>query len=139
METTQQTKLSSVIPCLLYRDAAAAIDWLTRAFGLAKAMVVAGADGAIEHAELTWDNGVIMLGSAPTTDEPGQLSWPPGAGSIYVIVDDPDAHHERAVAAGAEIVLPLKDEEYGSRGYTARDLEGNLWTFGTYRPVLPDD
>jgi len=135
--TQQQTKISSMIPCLRYRDARAAIDWLTRAFGLTEAMVVAGSDDVIQHAELTWDNGMVMLGSEPATDEPGRLSWPSGSGSIYVIVDDPDAHHERAIAAGAEIVLPLQDEDYGSRGYTARDPEGNLWSFGTYRPVLP--
>ncbi|HEY3261583.1 MAG TPA: VOC family protein [Pseudonocardiaceae bacterium] len=137
MVTTQLTKISSVIPCLRYRDARAAIDWLVEAFGLIEAMVAEGPDGVINHAELTWDNGMVMLGSEPQADEPGRLSWPSGAGSVYVIVDDPDAHHERAVAAGAEIVLPLKDEDYGSRGYTARDPEGNLWSFGTYRPEPP--
>jgi uncharacterized glyoxalase superfamily protein PhnB len=137
MSTTHLTKISSVIPCLRYRDARAAIDWLTRAFGLIEAMVVAGADGVIEHAELAWDNGVVMLSSEPQLGGPDRLSWPPGAGSVYIIVDDPDAHHARAIAAGAEIVLPLKDEDYGSRGYTARDPEGNLWSFGTYRPALP--
>ena len=94
MATTQLTKISSVIPCLRYRDAGAAIDWLIRAFGLTEAMVAAGPDGEIQHAELTWDNGAIMLGSQPRSDEPGRLSWPPGAGSIYVIVDDPDARSE---------------------------------------------
>jgi uncharacterized glyoxalase superfamily protein PhnB len=54
--------------------------------------------------------------------------------SVYLVVDDPDAHHERAKKAGAEIVRGLRDEDYGSRGYTARDPEGNLWSFGTYRP-----
>ena len=64
----------------------------------------------------------------------------PGCGgepaSIYVIVDDADAHHDRAVAHGAEVVFPLKDEDYGGRDYTARDPEGNLWSFGTYRPEV---
>jgi uncharacterized glyoxalase superfamily protein PhnB len=56
--------------------------------------------------------------------------------SVYLVVSDPDAHHQRATAAGAEIVIPLRDEDYGSRGYTARDPEGNLWSFGTYQPEL---
>lgn len=55
-------------------------------------------------------------------------------GGIYVVVDDADSHHERARDAGAEIVQPLADEDYGSRGYAARDPEGHVWNFGTYRP-----
>ena len=62
-----------------------------------------------------------------------------GPAWIYLVVDDPDAHYERAVAAGAEIVQPLTDEDYGSRGYTARDPEGNVWSFGTYQPATADD
>jgi uncharacterized glyoxalase superfamily protein PhnB len=92
--------------------------------------------GPVEHAELSWDNGMVMIGSEPVEGD-GRLAWPAGVGAVYVIVDDPDAHHRRAVAAGAEIVQPLKDEDYGSRGYTTRDPEGVLWTFGTYRPQLP--
>ncbi|HUF02532.1 MAG TPA: VOC family protein [Gaiellaceae bacterium] len=53
---------------------------------------------------------------------------------MYVIVADVDGHYERARSAGAEIVRELKDTDYGSRGYMARDSEGNLWSFGTYRP-----
>ena len=54
--------------------------------------------------------------------------------SIYAVVADPDAHHDRAKAAGAQIVRQLADQPYGSREYSARDLEGNLWSFGTYDP-----
>jgi uncharacterized glyoxalase superfamily protein PhnB len=59
-----------------------------------------------------------------------------GQGWLYVVIENPDPHHERAVAAGAEIVRPLEDTDYGSRDYSARDPEGNLWSFGTYRPTL---
>jgi len=136
MTTQQLTKLSSVIPCLRYRDARAAIQWLTNAFGLTAALVVPEeGSGPVEHAELVWDNGMVMIGSEPA-DGDGRLDWPAGVGAIYVIVDDPDEHHRRSVQAGADIVAPLKDEDYGSRGYTARDPEGVLWTFGTYRPEL---
>ena len=55
---------------------------------------------------------------------------------LYLVVSDPDAHHARAVDAGAEVVIPLRDEEYGSRGYSALDPEGNVWSFGTYRPEV---
>lgn len=123
-----------MIPCLSYRDARAAIDWLVEAFGFTEVAAYAGTDRAIEHAELAWDNGMIMLGSARDGDDP--LAIRQGTGAVYVIVQDPDAHHARAVAAGAEIVRELQDMDYGSRDYAARDLEGNLWSFGTYRPDL---
>jgi uncharacterized glyoxalase superfamily protein PhnB len=110
-----------------------AIRWLREAFGFTEILVVAGPEGTIAHAELGWRTGVIMLGSG--TREPFDKV---GMASVYVIVDDPDVHYQRAVAAGAEIVLPLKDEDYGSRDYTARDPEGNLWSFGTYRVSGPD-
>jgi uncharacterized glyoxalase superfamily protein PhnB len=57
-----------------------------------------------------------------------------GEGWVYVAVEDPDALHERAKAAGAEIVMAPMDTDYGSRDFALRDLEGNLWSFGTYRP-----
>jgi uncharacterized glyoxalase superfamily protein PhnB len=65
------------------------------------------------------------------------MTFDHGPSSTYVVVDDPDAHHERAVAAGAEIVRELTDTDYGSREFSARDPEGNLWSFGTYRPEAP--
>ena len=51
-----------------------------------------------------------------------------------MVAENPDAHHERAVAAGAKLVRPLEDTGYGSREYSVRDPEGNLWSFGTYDP-----
>ena len=126
-----------VIPSFRYRDAAAAIDWLERAFGFERHAVHGGENGRIEHAELRLGSGMIMLGSARETDgwpsrTPDQLGGV--TGGTYVIVDDPDAHFERARAAGAEIVRGLTDQDYGSRDYSARDPEGYLWSFGTYRP-----
>jgi uncharacterized glyoxalase superfamily protein PhnB len=72
-----------------------------------------------------------MLGS----EKDDQYGSHAGQGWLYVAVDDPDAHCERARAAGAEIVRDLGDTDYGSRDYAARDPEGNLWSFGTYRPA----
>jgi uncharacterized glyoxalase superfamily protein PhnB len=65
----------------------------------------------------------------------GSPEFPSGPSTIYVVVDDPDAHHDRARAAGAEIVRELTDQDYGSREYAARDPAGNVWSFGTYMPA----
>ena len=122
-------------PCLFYRDAPALIDWLERAFGFKKRLVVPGENGAVAHAELSFGDGVVMVGSA--RPERGWVSPRDLSGLnqvISVTVDDPDAHYARAKAAGAEILQELKDEDYGSRGYLTRDPEGNQWYFGTYRP-----
>lgn len=85
------------------------------------------------HAELAYGTGMVMLGTLET----GDGLWDLAPVGVYVAVDDPDAHHGTAVAAGAEIVTGLTDTDYGSRTYTARDPEGNVWSFGTYRPA-PD-
>jgi uncharacterized glyoxalase superfamily protein PhnB len=130
------TQGPSISPTLRYRDALAAIDFLVDAFGFQKAMMVPGENGTVAHAELRYGNGMIMLGSADKGNEFDRITPPPGNSAAYVVVDDADAHHDRAKAAGAEIVYPLTDQEYGSRDYAARDPEGNLWSFGTYRPTL---
>ena len=126
-----------IVPALRYRNAKAAIDWLCKAFGFEPKMVVPGEDGRIAHAELVLGNGMIMLGDAET--EYSYLVGPPVPGQpvtqgLYVVVDDVDKHHARAVAEGAEIVLGLKTQDYGGRDYTARDPEGHVWTFGSYDP-----
>jgi uncharacterized glyoxalase superfamily protein PhnB len=137
MPETAQHETPNIFPALRYQDAAAAIDWLERAFGFARGLVVAGDDGTIHHAELSLGPGWIMLGSS--RDDVYRMRSPRELGavnqSIYVAIADPDAHHARAKAAGAEIVRELADTDYGSREYTCRDLEGHLWTFGTYRPA----
>jgi uncharacterized glyoxalase superfamily protein PhnB len=126
----------TIFPTLRYRDAPAAIDWLGRAFGFEPRMVVDGPEGTVAHAELTYDGAMIMLGTArpPEADAYSKAAPPPGSSSMYVVIADPDAHHERAVAAGADVVRAPQDTDYGAREYTARDLEGNVWSFGTYQP-----
>jgi uncharacterized glyoxalase superfamily protein PhnB len=139
MPAHTESKGSVVIPSLRYHDAAQAIEWLCRAFGFEKHLVVPGDNGTIAHAQLTFGNGMIMLGSA-RDDEFGQLQKTPalvggvGTQSPYVIVADVDTHHARAVAAGAQMVYPLKDDGHGGRSYSCRDPEGHLWHFGTYDP-----
>jgi uncharacterized glyoxalase superfamily protein PhnB len=130
---------ATIIPTLRYENAAAAIDWLCRAFGFERHLVVPGDDGTITHAQLVLGDGMIMVGSA-RDDEFGRLQRTPrqvggvGTQSPYIIVADVDAHHARAVAAGAEVTMPPRDEDYGGRFYSCRDPEGHLWNFGTYDP-----
>ena len=129
---------ANVITTMRYRAAAAAIEWLCRAFGFEEHLVVPGDAATIAHAQLVLGDGMIMLGSA-RDDAWGALVKPPrdrggATGAVYVVVEDADAHHARAAAAGAEIVEPLEDKEYGGRGYGCRDLEGQVWSFGTYDP-----
>lgn len=132
---------STVIPCLRYRDAPAAIQWLCEAFGFERHAVHTNPDGSIAHAQLTFGNGMVMLGSVLAEETPwGRLIRQPdglsGAEtqSPYVIVADADRVYERAKAAGAEIVIDIKDEDYGGRGFSCRDPEGHLWNFGSYDP-----
>lgn len=134
---------SALVSCLNYKDADAAVDWLCRAFGFTEHAVYRDDAGKVVHAELTFGNGMIMIGPDQKGDF-GKLvmTLPERAGgrctqTIFAVVDDADAHHARAIAAGAEIVTPLKDESYGGRGYTARDPEGHAWGFGTYDPWNP--
>ena len=125
------------IAFMRYEDAATAIDWLERAFGFERSEVHEGPNGGVAHAELTFGDGMVMLSTAgenrlglKTARELGAVNQ-----GVYVIVDDGiEAHHERALAAGAEVLQELEDTDYGSRNYTVRDPEGNVWSFGTYRP-----
>jgi uncharacterized glyoxalase superfamily protein PhnB len=139
MSSLPKNTKATVIPCLRYRDAQAAIEWLCRAFGFEKHLVVPGEGGTIAHAELSFGNGMIMLGSVKESEFDRLMKQPDEIGgaeteTAYVIVSDADALYARAKAAGAKIVLDIKDEDYGGRGFSCRDLEGRLWNFGTYDP-----
>ena len=129
---------AKIIPALRYVDAPAAIEWLCTAFGFEKHLVVPGEDDQIAHAQLTFRNSMIMLGSAREGEYDDLLIQPGDAGAVtqspYVIVDDVDAHYERASAAGAEIVMQPADQDYGGRLYICRDIERHLWNFGSYDP-----
>ena len=126
--------MQSIYPVLKYSDAHAAIDFLERAFGFQRHAVHEGEGGAIVHAELRFGDQVVMLSSAGV----GDPAYDQGLGrtTVYVVVDEVDALFDTAKAAGAEIVLEPTDQDYGSRDFSARDPEGNIWSFGTYRPEL---
>jgi uncharacterized glyoxalase superfamily protein PhnB len=119
--------MSTISPIIPYRDPRAAIDFLCDAFGFERHAVHESEDGELQHVELRLGDDVIM----PAPLRLGE----PGHTSIYAVVEDADAHHARAAAAGAEITTELRDTDYGSRDYAAKDLEGNMWYFGTYRPL----
>ena len=127
------TKPKFVWPCLSYEDAPAAVRWLCDVLGFEETLVVRdGSDPAVvHHAELRWpEGGGVMFGSAHRGTE---FSRNVGLGSAYVVTDRPDEVHARAVAGGARVVQAMEDTDYGSRGFTVADPEGNLWSFGTYR------
>jgi uncharacterized glyoxalase superfamily protein PhnB len=122
-------------PILGYRDLGAAIDWLCRVFGFEPLEVARAEDGSYAHVELRLGAGVIMPTTTRDAVDPGNpWAGPIGTQGLYVALDGIEAHYERTVAEGAEIARALATTDWGSTEYTARDLEGNLWAFGTYRP-----
>jgi uncharacterized glyoxalase superfamily protein PhnB len=126
----------NIFPAVRYADADAGVEFLKAAFGATEKAVHRGDDGVIHHAELALGAGLVMVGqhrqdAKPAGERPNPLA---STISLYVVVDDPDAHHATARVAGASIVRELQDMDYGSREYSARDAEGNLWSFGTYDP-----
>lgn len=135
MSDASAPQATGVYPCLFYRNAMAAIDWLGRAFGFEKRLVVQDDEQRVVHSELSLGSVVVMVGSI--RKEQGWLSPLDLGGvnqTICLTIPDPDAHYARATAAGATVLFPIKDQDYGSRDYTVRDLEGNIWTFGNYTP-----
>jgi uncharacterized glyoxalase superfamily protein PhnB len=140
-ENTPHTK-STVIPALRYRDAKAAIEWLSNVFGFERHAVYEGPDGSIAHAELTLNGGMIMLGSQKDDEfgrsfkSPNELDGVETRGA-YIVVADADAAYARAQAAGATIVRPIRNMDYGSREFAVKDPEGHTWSAGTYDPWQP--
>lgn len=129
------------MPWLRYRNAFVAIDWLCSAFGFEPQFIKADGN-VVLHARLSCGDGTVMLGSADDGSEWDQhMVQPDETGgretqSCYVVVDNIDAHYEQAVAAGAEVVMPLSRQDVGSRGYACRDIEGHLWWFGSEQPWI---
>jgi uncharacterized glyoxalase superfamily protein PhnB len=127
-----------IYPTFRCRDAAAMIDWLGRAFGFTVHARHGEAD-RVDHAELAIGSSMVMLGSARDDAFGALVGDPaPGGSALYVAVADVDALFARAAAAGATIVEPPTDRDYGSRELTCRDPEGRIWCFGTYWPKAAD-
>ena len=126
---------TAVWPSVKYDDARAALGFLAAAFGFeVTAVHPEEGTGPVRHAEVRWPlGGGVMLGTAGVGEGEHATQPPAGKQAIYVVTDDPDKLYARAVEAGATIAREMRDEDYGSRGFTARDPEGNLWSFGTYQ------
>jgi len=131
--------MSNIITTMRYKDAPAAIEWLCKAFGFEKNLVVPGEAGKIAHAQLVYGNSMIMLGSLRETEYSDLVTVPANVNgkntqSAYVIVENIDAHFQQAKSEGAIITQPLADQDYGGKLYGCVDLEGYLWSFGSYDP-----
>jgi uncharacterized glyoxalase superfamily protein PhnB len=118
---------------LQYADADAAMKWLEEVLGCTRREDHRDDEGNVVHAEMDFRGAILMLSTAGMGREPFR-SLPAGGRLVYVALDEVDELYERVRAAGGEIALELTDTDYGSRDFTARDPEGNLWAFGTYRP-----
>ena len=121
---------AKIIPSIRYIDCKKAVDWLCEAFGFEEHLIVPSDTGGILHAQLVYQDRMVMLGSAHEGDEFGRLNSSPlelegqNTASVYLVVDDADAHYQKAISCGAEIIFDIKDEDYGGRGYVCKDLEG---------------
>jgi uncharacterized glyoxalase superfamily protein PhnB len=120
-----------VWPSLAARNARALIDFYVEAFGFTISALY-GEEDHVDHCEILWPlGGGIMLGDEKTD----RVEWAlqPGTFGVYVVTDNPDVLHDRALAAGATLLRGLNDTDYGSREFSVQDPEGNRWSFGTYR------
>lgn len=128
--------MQTIFPILRYNDARAAIRWLCQAFGFMEVFCTPEDGPFVRHARLRLGENIIMVGSVRPDDG---IASPQVLGTatqmLAVYVEDPDAHFERARTAGARILYPPKDTDFGSREYHVADLEGHPWTFGTFRPA----
>jgi uncharacterized glyoxalase superfamily protein PhnB len=121
---------AQIYPVLHYRDLENAIAQMGEAFGATEHMVHRDPDGGVAYAELELEGCIFGVGASAGDGGPFDL----GPTARYIAIEDPDAMHERVAGAGLEIVMPLMDQDYGSREFACRDLEENVWCFGTYRP-----
>jgi uncharacterized glyoxalase superfamily protein PhnB len=131
-----------IIPMMAYEDAAAAIDWLCEAFGFTeRGERYIMEDGTVGHAELQLGGDIVMLATpnreyqSPKTHRQtceAAARWldnPYAIDGVHVEVDDVDAHYDRALAAGANVLRPPEEPGIGFRIYTVEDLEGHRWMF----------
>ena len=128
------------IPTMSYKDANAALHFLTTAFGFKEHSVYRDEKNVVQHAELSLGNAMIMIGPSRPESEFGKMTSTPSeinglnTQTAYIIIEEIDNHYKIAKAHGAEIVMDIKDEDYGGRGYSCKDPEGYIWNFGSYDP-----
>ena len=131
--------MQAITPFVLYEDVAAAIDWLSHAFGFEERLRFTDDEGTVTHAELTLGGGEVFLGHpGPDYRSPKRLGT--SSHLVHVYVDDIGAHHARAVEAGATVFGELQDTPYGERRYDTEDLEGQRWSFAQkVKDVAPEE
>lgn len=108
------------------------LDWLASAFDFTLSEVTPHEGEELQHAQLTWGDGVLMASTG------GRIDQPTGSSSVYLSVEtdaEVDAAYARAVAAGATSILDPEDQPYGGRNATVADPEGNVWSVGSYQPT----
>jgi uncharacterized glyoxalase superfamily protein PhnB len=129
-----------LIPATRYRDPEAALSFLRDVLGLEESAVFRGDDGRIAHAQMRCGAGLMMFGPDQRTGFDRYMVAPLDVGgrettTIYAVVDDVPARHERAVAGGARVVMPLEPQPHGGQSFSVADPEGHIWTFGDYDPT----
>ncbi|ADB31978.1 Glyoxalase/bleomycin resistance protein/dioxygenase [Kribbella flavida DSM 17836] len=135
MNTTKNDTAIGVWPTLVYRDGQAALTFLTEGLGFTLVAAHPGAaEGSIAHAELTWPaGGGVMVSSIDRNAEPNEFDQLAGQRqAVYLVHSDPDTVYERVLAAGATLLREMREEDYGSRGFSVTDPEDNVWSIGTY-------
>jgi len=139
MTSNPPAKTPRITPYLLYEDVAAAIDWLTAAFGFRERTRIPGPGGKVAHAEMELADGLVMMGCpGPEYRNPKRLGHV--TQHLYVYVDSVDGHFEHARKAGAKILEEPADQFYGDRRYAAEDPEGHSWYFAEHvRDVSADE
>lgn len=128
-----------LIPATRYRDPETALAFLTGVLGMTTRAVYRDETGAIVHAQICVGRGMLMIGPEDDTPFGAAMVAPAAVGrrettTVYAVVPDVAARHARAVAAGAEIFLPLEAQPYGGSSFSVRDPEGHVFTFGDYDP-----
>ncbi len=128
------------IPTMVYKDANKALEFLTQALGFKENAVYRDDKNVVQHAELNLGKAMIMIGTYHPETHFGKMIGTPNetnglnTQSAFIIIEEVDKHYENAKANGAKIVMDIKDVDYGGRGYSCKDTEGYIWSFGSYNP-----
>lgn len=135
-----KTESGTMFPALQYNDAIAAIEWLCLVLGFEKKLVVPGVNNTVIHAQLKLGAGLIMLGNSSDDAYGKHIKTPMELNGVntqspFIYIEEIEAHYQEAVAQGAEILIPLREEEYGGKYYLCKDPEGYLWSIGSYDPM----
>jgi uncharacterized glyoxalase superfamily protein PhnB len=119
---------ATAYPLVSFTDLDQGLALLTDVLGFTEHAVYRDDAGVVQHCEVAYGDTIVMPA------ERKDSFWSLGPISLYLSTDQPDTLHDKCVAAGIEVVMPLTDQDYGSREFGIRDFSGNVWIFGTYEP-----